>query len=209
MKEGRLIVVDGGEGSGKGTVLSRIKDVLPPDKVLYTREPGGSRFAEEIRALILSPHGGEADALTQFCLFCAARADHSIKKILPAISDGRHVISDRYDISTWGYQVRAEDNTFLIKVFWLMRELCCPVKPYLYIYLDVDPHEGLRRARDRGELNHFDARGVAFHTKVRIGCLEFLEIMKTKGSKTLVVDANRSIEQVTSDVLDAVRAVII
>jgi len=205
MKKGRFIVIDGGEGAGKGTALRMLKVALPPDKVVFTREPGGSPFAEEIRNLILSNGGKDADAPTLFMLFWAARADHGRATILPAISSGHHVISDRYDSSTWAYQICGQDNTSLKELFWAMREVCCPVKPDLYIYMDVDPEEGLCRAKSRGEINHFDARSVDFHTKVRAGFIEFLGIINTRGTRTEIINANKSLEEVLSEVNTVVR----
>lgn len=205
MKRGRFIVIDGGEGAGKGTALRMLKVALPPDKVVFTREPGGSPFAEEIRNLILlSEKGNDADALTRFALFWAARADHGRATILPAISSGHHVISDRYDSSTWAYQICGQENASLKELFWSMREACSTVKPNLYIYMDVDPEEGLRRAKSRGEINHFETLSIDFHTRVRSGFLEFFSIINAQGTRTQIIDANRPLEEVVTQVSEVV-----
>lgn len=209
MKTGCFIVIDGGEGAGKSTVISRLKEVLSPNEVIFTREPGGSVFAEEIRALVLSPRGGEADAVALFFLFCAARAEHGTKKILPAIENGLHVISDRYDSSTWAYQICAGGNDSLRNIFWQMRGLCSPVIPNLYVYLDIDPEDGLRRTQIRGETNHFEAKDINFHSRVREGFFEFIDVVRTKGSHVEIVDANQSVERVCSQVLASVCKVMV
>ena len=200
MRQGNFIVMDGGEGAGKGTVLRRLRAVFPPPKVLFTREPGGSIFGEEIRKLILSDGGKRADAATMFLLFWAARRDHSYNTIKPAVASGRHVVSDRFDSSTWAYQVYAEENDELRGIFWPLRELAVPVKPSLYLYLDVEPEIGLGRAKKRGERNHFDERDIKFHTDVRDGFLDFLKLAEGE-THTVIVNANRSIDKVAGDVI--------
>lgn len=209
MKRGKFIIIDGGEGAGKGTVLNKLKEVFQNDsQVIFTREPGGTEFAERIRELILSPEAEEASAATLFALFWASRSDHSHRKIGPSIKEGKHVICDRYDSSTWAYQLCAQGNESLVESFWAMREVCSPVKPDLYIYLDVDPYEGLRRAKERGDLNHFDGRNIAFHSKVRAGFLKFFAVMLDKGVRIRVIDANRSQEDVVSEAIAVVSTIL-
>lgn len=202
MKKGNLIVVDGGEGAGKGTVLTRLKDLFPPPGVVFTREPGGSPFGEEIRKLILSDGGKRADAATMLLLFSAARRDHSYNTIVPAISSGKHVVSDRFDSSTWSYQNPEKEG--LREIFWALRELVVPIKPALYLYLDVEPKIGLRRAKERGERNHFDKRDLTFHSNVRDGYHEFLKLVEDK-THTAIVNANRSQKEVFDEVVEVLK----
>lgn len=199
MKRGKFIVIDGGEGAGKGTGLNRLKEVFSSDGVVFTREPGGTAFAEEIRReWILSDRVKDQDPLKTFLWFWLARIDHGRELIRPTLASGKHVISDRYDSSTWAYQICAQEHGGLSEDFWAMKE-SFSVPPHLYIYLDVDPVEGLRRARDRGERNHFDGRDIHFHSKVRTGFLQFLGKMKDFGTHVQVIDANRPIEAVVEE----------
>lgn len=200
VRQGNFIVLDGGEGAGKGTVLERLRAVFPPPKVLFTREPGGSIFGEEVRKLILSDGGKRADAATMFLLFWAARIDHSYNTIKPAVASGKHVVSDRFDSSTWAYQVYAQENDELRDLFWSLREIMVPIKPALYLYLDVEPEIGLSRAKERGERNHFDERDIKFHTDVRDGFQDFLKLIEGK-THTAIVNASRPIDKVVSDVI--------
>jgi dTMP kinase len=191
---GRFIVVDGGEGAGKGIHLSRLAEILPPESTIFTREPGGTERAEMIRQVILSGPG--ANALTNFHLFCAARADHVEYKIGPARKAGKTVVCDRFDMSTFAYQIYGQENHFLLDSFERERELLGEVaQPSVYIYLDVDVEEGLRRAEARQDGNHLDLAGIEFHKRVRDGYLEFLR----RHDNSVVVDANRSIEEVWTD----------
>ena len=218
MKDGRLIVFDGGEGAGKGTVLARLQKEFPPPEVLYTREPGGTPLAEDIRKILLSDDGGQMDPKTQFDLFWAARSDHLQHRIRPALFEGKHVICDRFDSSTFAYQICGHKNWPLKNIFWPMRaaHLDCMPAPF-YIYLDVDPEEGLRRAHGRGDENHFDNQALAFHTRVREGYREFLNLRSPLGHSPLelaqidppidgrIINANLPIDEVVENTIALVR----
>lgn len=197
MKKGLFIVVDSGEGAGKTSQLERAKKFFG-DSLVLTREPGGSPYAEEIRQVILkSPNAGQADAKTLFALFWAARADHLKNTILPALEAGKTVITDRFDSSTFAYQIAAQGARELEPLFWQMREVFLgELKPDLYIYFDVDPAIGLARKNNQGgeELNHFEARQIDFHQKQRAGCKEFMARVPH-----VVIDASQSIDRVWED----------
>src|SRR3989344_315076 len=173
----RFIVIDGGEGTGTTTMS---KYAAEAKQMLWTREPGGSPFAEEIRELILSDGARHADAETMFGLFWAARRDHLVSTVAPAIKAGKSVVCDRFDSSTWAYQIVAQGQPQLRDLFWDMRaHYCAGLLPDRYIMLDVEPAIGLARAKGReGTLTHFDERAMEFHTKVRAGFLEFAKIIK-------------------------------
>lgn len=177
-KRGKFIILEGGEGAGKSSQLRDIKE-LYGDRIITTREPGGTPYAEEIRHLILkSENAGQADAKTHFALFWAARADHMKNKIIPALESGINVISDRFDSSTFAYQIYGQEAKELEGFFWQMRDFYLDNnKPDLYIYLDVSAEEGLKRKsfQSEDENNHFDQRKVDFHNRMRDGFVEFLK----------------------------------
>ncbi len=177
MKKGLFLVVDSGEGAGKTTQIKRAQDHFG-DLVMLTREPGGSPYAEEIRNLILkSPNADQADAKTLFALFWAARADHLKNTIVPALELGKVVICDRFDSSTFAYQIVAQGATELKEFFWQMRDFYLGgVRPDLYIYFDIDPKVGLVRKSRQGaeERNHFEDREITFHNSIKSGFKEFL-----------------------------------
>jgi dTMP kinase len=194
MKKGLFIVVDSGEGAGKTSQLNRAKDFFG-DSLVLTREPGGSPYAEEIRHIILkSPHAGQADAKTLFALFWAARADHLKNTIIPALEAGKTVITDRFDSSTFAYQIIAQGATELKDFFWQMRDFYLgDLKPDLYIYFDIDPVVGLARKGKQGaeESNHFEAREIDFHNRLRDGYREFIKHVPHE-----VIDASQPIDKV-------------
>ena len=197
IKRGTFIVLDSGEGAGKTLQLNKAKEYFG-DKILITREPGGSPYAEQIRELILhSVYAGQASSKTLFALFWAARADHLEKTIRPALEKGLTVITDRFDSSTFSYQIAAQGSRDLEKLFWQIRAtFLADLKPDLYIYLDVDPKIGLARKSGQGpeELNHFEARKIDFHNKQRAGMKEFMKKVPHK-----VIDAAGTIEEVWTE----------
>lgn len=198
MGKGLFIVVDSGEGSGKTTQLNKAKEFFG-DSLVLTREPGGTPYAEEIRELILnSPNAKQADAKTLFALFWAARADHIRNVIGPALLEGKIVISDRFDSSTYAYQIIAQGARELEDFFWQIRDFYLgDFKPDLYVYFDLDPRIGLARKAKQGgqELNHFEARKVEFHDMLRDGFKKFL----TKVPNAVTIDASQSKEKVWED----------
>lgn len=195
MKTGKFFVLDGGEGSGKSTQIKKVREQFG-ERVLITREPGGSPYAEEIRSLILnSPHAKQADAKTHFALFWAARADHMKNTVLPALVRGQHVVCDRFDSSTYAYQVFAQGATELKDFFWDMRRFYLgKYVPDRYFFLDVEPHAGLSRKQIQKSvtLNHFDERDVRFHTRMRRGLLDFFKQVPHS-----TIDANLPFDTVT------------
>ncbi|MBA4319946.1 MAG: dTMP kinase [Flavobacterium sp.] len=197
MKKGKFIVVDSGEGAGKTTQIKRAKD-LYGDLIVFTREPGGSPYAVEIRKIILeSQNAGQADAKTMFALFWAARADHMKNTITPALNNGKIVICDRFDSSTFAYQIVAQGARELEKLFWQIRDFYLgDMKPDLYIYFDIDSKTGLSRKNVQGhnEINHFETRKIEFHNVLRVGFKEFLGHVPHK-----IIDASQSLEDVWND----------
>ncbi len=174
---GTFIVIDGGEGTGTTTMSKEAVLALETARIpaVWTREPGGSPYAEKIRELILSDDARHADAETMFGLFWAGRRDHMLHTVLPALKEGKVVISDRFDSSTWAYQLCAQEQRQLKDLFWAMRaHYLGEWVPDLYIFLDVAPSIALARAKRRvGKQTHFDERELDFHNRVREGFKEF------------------------------------
>jgi dTMP kinase len=197
-----FVVIEGGEGAGKSTLTKTVKEVLC-EKIVITREPGGSPFAEVIRDVALKHELAEhAGADTMLCLMFAARFDHIRNTVIPALRRDQHVISDRFDASSYAYQIYGQQNFSIENLFWDLRSRIDRL-PDLYIYADVEVQEGLRRVESRNskttEGNHFDSRKIDFHQRLRKGYSMFFE--KTKfGSKNIIINANQSIESVRTEV---------
>ncbi|MEN9614077.1 MAG: thymidylate kinase Tmk [Candidatus Parcubacteria bacterium] len=173
-----FIVVEGLDGSGKGTTLERLKaEYAWPTEVVFTREPGGTPYAEVIRDVALNnPLAKGADGATLFHLVWAARHDHLQNLIKPALTAGKIVVCDRFDSSTYAYNVVAQGAEHLDELFWQTRKACLKdCRPSLYIILDVDAKVAQARIQNRPGGNHFDDRKMEFHEKVRAGLLKFRE----------------------------------
>lgn len=185
---GHFITFEGGEGSGKSTQLELLKNAFAPTGLPYvfTREPGGCPNAETIRQLVVSGKHEPYAPLTETLLFYAARTEHVEKKIKPALAAGKTVICDRFADSTLVYQGIAKDmgEPYIRNLHTL---LLGDFAPDLTFILDIDPAEGLGRAKARaGDETRFEEMEIDFHHKVRAG---FLAIAKREPARCVVLDA--------------------
>lgn len=170
---GKFITFEGCEGCGKSTqvrLLSQKLEELGVDFIL-TREPGGSEIAEQIRKIILNP---ENTAMTDECealLYAAARVQHLMEIVEPALAKGKLVICDRYVDSSLAYQGYArglgEEYVSAINAFAL-KEYC----PDLTLFLNISPKEAFARKHGADEDDRMELLGMAFHQKVYEGYLE-------------------------------------
>lgn len=196
-----FFAVEGGEGSGKSTQLKllneRFGELFPERKLRWTREPGGSPFAESVRNLILSEEAKDLDGRGAFYGFALARHDHIKKTIRPGLDRGEVVISDRFAAATYAYQAWAMENPISEDEFRYYYD-GLEARPAVTIILDIDPvlgSERIGRALER-EVNHFDLRSLAFHQKVREGYLRF-----DRFAPACVIDADRTKEEVFEDIV--------
>ncbi|MBI2030573.1 dTMP kinase [Candidatus Kaiserbacteria bacterium] len=203
---GKFIVIDGMDGSGKGTQIKLLQERLKGHPVIFTREPGGTPKAEEIRKMILDKDGPTSNPLCDFFLFWAARASHIEDLIAPALQDGTHVISDRYDSSTYAFQIHGEESdSLLLDLFEKKREmLTSRYHPHAYIILDLPAHVAYeRRSKDAAqEKSRFDVKPLEYHERVRKGFGEFSQYLERTDSHSVCyfVDAGRPIEAVHADI---------
>lgn len=198
MKKGKLIVIEGGDGAGKGTQIKMILEKYP--NIVSTREPGGTVFAEKIRSLALDDcDAKQSDGKTQFSLMWASRADHVKNLIVPSLEEGEIIICDRFDSSTFAYNVVAQDCPELEDLFWETRKTFIGGNtPDLYIYLDVDPEIGTERQKnDDVEINHYDEKPKEFKDKMRDGMLRFF---KNYTIPNVIIDASRTPEEIFADI---------
>jgi dTMP kinase len=167
--KGLFVTFEGGEGAGKSSILKAIGDQLREEgyPVLETREPGGIRIAEKIREVILTPSHTEMDGRTEALLYAAARRQHLVEKVIPALQAGEIVLCDRFIDSSLAYQGVARglgvDEVYKINQFAI--EDCMPDLTLLF---DIKPEEGLKRiAANKGrEQNRLDLENIEFHEKV-------------------------------------------
>jgi dTMP kinase len=202
MARGRFITFEGGEGGGKSTQAQRLAQALTQAgvAVALTREPGGAPGAEEIRKLVVEGAPERWDALTEALLLTAARREHVVRTIEPALAAGRWVISDRFADSTLAYQGygRGIDRAALEA----LRQLAIgTLTPDLTLILDLPVELGLARAHQRrGHELRFEAMDRDFHARLRQG---FLAIAAAEPTRCVVIDATAPVEAVTRAVIAA------
>ena len=205
MNKGCFIVFEGGEGSGKSTILDLIYNWLKEENIdcIKTREPGGIKIAEQIRSVILDKDNTEMDGRCEALLYAAARRQHLIERVIPALEEGKIVLCDRFLDSSLAYQGHARgfgiDEIYNINKFAIGDYF-----PDLTVFFDLDPQIGLDRInknKDR-EVNRLDLEKIEFHNKVREGYNKLLE----KGSNRVKIDASNSIDEVLEDVKSIIKS---
>lgn len=198
MKKTFFITFEGGEGSGKSTILKLIKSWLNDEAIdfIETREPGGCSISEQIREVIVNKENTMMDSTTEAMLYASARCQHLKEVIRPALEEGKMVLCDRYIDSNFVYQ--GYSRGLGIEKIYEINKVFDFIEPDLTIYFDLDPEVGLKRVNsDPGrEINRLDLEKIEFHKRVREGYLKLSnEIERIK-----VVDAGKSIEEVFNDV---------
>lgn len=194
---GLLVTLEGPEGSGKSTQTALLHEWLV-DKgytVLRTREPGGTRIGERIRAVLHDPAYAEMAAEAEILLYSAARAQLVAEVIRPALEAGQLVLCDRFFDSTYAYQGYGR-GLALDVLRGITRFATGGLTPDLTLYLDIDPAMGLqRRMQGNGEINRLDRETLVFHQKVRQG---YLELARQEPSRWIHLDASGDISVVQS-----------
>ena len=207
MKKGLFITFEGPDGSGKTTVSTAVCDRLKKDgyNVQYTREPGGSKIAEEIRNVILDPANTEMDARTEALLYAASRRQHLVEKVIPALHDGITVISDRFIDSSLAYQGYARgigmEEVYAINQFAIEGHM-----PDKTIYLNISAEEGLKRInRNRDYLDRLDQESLDFHQKVHEG---YEKVIEKYPDRMIVIDASQDVNTVIENAYQAVKGLL-
>jgi dTMP kinase len=196
------MTMEGGEGAGKTTILREIAEWLEARgwKVVVTREPGGIPIAERIREMILDRGAAEMDARTEALLYAAARRQHLVQKVEPALAAGAVVLCDRFIDSSLAYQGYARGLG--IEEVWAINRFAIGGRlPDLTLYLDVRPEIGLERIRTAGgrEINRFDLEDLSFHRKVREG---YLLLAERHPDRIVTIDAEQPPERVLEQALN-------
>lgn len=195
MKKGFMLVCDGSNGAGKTTVIAGLEAHLKQRgiEVVMTREPGGTEISEKIREIILDPSTPEMTDMTELMLFGAARAQHVREKIIPALEQGKVVISDRFDAATFSFQHYAR-GLDLATITTINQLALGGFRPDMNLILDLDPEEGLTRVKSRGEgLDRLEDEKQQFLQRAREG---YLVQAKNDPERFTVIDASQSKAQV-------------
>lgn len=201
MENGKFITFEGPEGAGKTTIIELLKNHFQKTgfEAVFTREPGGIHIAEKIREVILNKEHTNMDGRTEALLYAAARRQHLVEKVIPALQEGKTVICDRFIDSSLAYQGYARglgiDEVYSINEFAING--CFPD---LTIYFNIEPEVGLKRieANSNREKNRLDLEGLAFHRKVQEG---YKEVVEKFQDRIISINANNPKEDVLKDVI--------
>lgn len=199
-QRGQFITFEGTEGVGKSTQLTNAALALESLNidVVVTREPGGTPMAESIRELLLAPRTEPVHGTTELLLMFAARAQHLHNRILPALEKGQWVLCDRFTDATFAYQGGGRgvpENQIALLENLVQGEL----RPDHVVLLDASVETGMKRARNRGELDRFEQEAVPFFQRIRDA---YLARAAAEPQRYSVVDAAEPMEQVSEAVYE-------
>ncbi|MFT4746590.1 MAG: dTMP kinase [Congregibacter sp.] len=195
---GKFIVIEGLEGAGKSTAVAIITQAISATghTVVNTREPGGTAMAEAIRDVV--KHNWQDEKVTveaELLLMYAARAQLVQNIILPNLQKGHWVLGDRHDMSSQAYQGggRQIDHDMIenLRAITLKN-----FRPDFTLYMDVEPKEGLKRAKGRGELDRIEQEDLSFFERTRERYLFLAE----QDKKCVVINTMQSLQSVHKDV---------
>jgi dTMP kinase len=210
VKKGLLISFEGLDGAGKSTQMSMLERWLEALHVsfIHTREPGGTPLGIEIRQLLLSRPELAIEALAEAFLFQADRAQHFSTLVIPALQEGKLVITDRCFDASIAYQGygRGVDISLIEHLSLLATR---GYKPDLTILLDLDPSEVHRRtdiAQDQSGMREgrtrFDAEAEVFHQRVQAG---FRALARAYPERIKVIDASRTHEEIHQEIIGLIQ----
>ena len=202
-RPGMFITFEGPDGSGKSTQIRLLAERLRQANhaVIESVEPGGTPIGQQIRRILLDPLNQELCATTELLLMFAARAQNVEQWIIPALADGKIVLSDRFTDSTVAYQ-GAGRGLGVETVMEVDRIACHGVRPDLTVIIDIDAEAGLDRARERnrvrgGAESRIDEQSIEFHRKVRQA---YRELAEREPERIRWIDGNAPANQVADRV---------
>lgn len=199
--KGKLITLEGVEGSGKSTQAELLGEYLQQEgyEVIITHEPGDTEVGKKIRQILLDPHHNNLSSKAELLLYEADRAQHVNQVIKPALEAGKVVISDRYFDATLAYQGYARDIDKSV-VSTLNQIAVNSAIPDLTLLLDIDPELSLQRANQvtaqEGREDRIEAEKLSFHRQVRRGYLALAE----QEERIKVIDAQQPVKEIFSQI---------
>ena len=199
---GFLVTFEGTDGSGKTSVINGLTEQLEQlgyqDRYLVTLEPGGNKISEAIRHILLDEEYEGMDPKTEVLLYAAARRQHLVQTVLPALKAGKIVLCDRYVESSLVYQGVGR-KVGIEPVLAINNFATDELKADLTFVLDIDPEVGLKRiANNRlDEVNRMDKERLEFYQAIRRA---YLKLVAKEPHRLVAIDANQELAQVQSDV---------
>lgn len=197
----RFVTFEGGEGAGKSTQIRLLADTLrlAGHDVELTREPGGTKGAEEIRALLVEGGAGRWQPETEALLHFAARTEHLAHVIRPALAAGKWVLCDRFADSTLAYQGYGQG----LDLKWLRtlrRHIVATTEPGLTIVFDLAVEHGLARAETE---QRYERMGVDFHHRLADG---FRQLAAADPKRCRLLNAARDRAVIAAEICGLIEA---
>ena len=210
---GFFITFEGPDGSGKSTQARMLAERLRAQgyAVLETVEPGGTPIGQQIRSILLDPANQELRPAAELLLMFACRAQNVEEWILPALSEGKIVVSDHFTDSSIAYQGAARGLGW-DTVLEVDRIACHGLIPDLTLCIDIDTETGLSRARSRNRRNadqseaRIDEQSIEFHHKVREA---YHELARRDPQRFRLIDGHGSQSAIAEAVWNEVTGVIL
>ena len=205
MSAGKFITLEGGEGAGKSTQAKRLAAYLRGQGIetILTREVGGCPSAEDIRTLWLGKGEGYWDGITEILLISAARREHLVKVVWPALERGAWVISDRFMDSTRAYQGVGLGLGIEVVDHYYKHVAGKTFEPDLTLLFDLPVEIGLKRVGARaGHDDRYEQKNMAFHQTLRDA---YLDLAKQYPARIKIVDASSEADKVAASAAETVR----
>src|ERR1700675_1690213 len=201
---GLFITFEGPDGSGKSTQARRLAERLRRDgyPVLETVEPGGTPIGQQIRRILLDPANRELRPIPELLLMFAARAQNVEQSVLPALAEGKIVVSDRFTDSSIAHQ-GAGHGLGWETVLEVDRIACHGLVPDLTLCIDIDTETGLARAHSRNQQHEmrYEQQAADFHERVRAA---YHELARREPRRFRLIDGNGYPDDIAAKVLDEV-----
>ena len=203
---GIFISMEGPDGSGKSTQIELLKQYFEDKGIecVITREPGGTRISEAVRGVILNKDYTEMDYMTELLLYASARAQLVSEVILPALEEGKCVISDRFVDSSAVYQGIARglgvETVYEINKYATRNRF--PDKTFL---LDLPAEVGIARKKDQKDLDRMEREKLSFHEKVAQG---YRDMAERDSERIVRIDATKSVEEIHEAIITEVRRLV-
>ena len=197
----KFITFEGGECSGKTTIIQSVCEIFNQRNISYitTREPGGIKIAEDIRNIILNIENTDMTPECEALLYAASRMQHLSQRVLPALNEGKIVLCDRFLDSSIAYQGCARglgiDKVLKANSFAL------DYLPGLTLFIDVTPDVALKRLSNRNKADRLDLEDNSFHQRVYDG---YQEVLKMYPDRVVRIDGNQDLEKVTKDCINTI-----
>ncbi|MBZ9684897.1 dTMP kinase [Clostridium estertheticum] len=204
MEIGRLIALEGPDGSGKTTQIELLEGYLKQSgyEVVRTREPGGTEISEKIREIILDNDNSNMSYMCEALLYAASRAQLVNEVIKPALKSGKMVICDRFVYSSMVYQGIGR-GLGIERIRSINQAALDGLEADLTFMITIPYEEGLKRKKMQGTLDRLENSGNEFHKKVFEG---YLDICK-KYDKIEVINGNRNVDEIHKDIIRAIKKI--